>query len=91
MTRRLLALIALLSGLAALHAPAHASRADQLACNVQALADCGKSHGVSVNVGEQKPRMNKRSCPDQRKPNVRPRLLGVLPPSLIVGVDRALE
>ncbi|MEM6858670.1 MAG: hypothetical protein AAF559_12430 [Pseudomonadota bacterium] len=91
MTRRLFAILALLSGLAALHAPANASRLDQLSYDVQALADAVNAKGGAVCQCEHPPQEHKRVCQDPDVQAMRPRLLGILPPSLVLGADRALE
>ena len=91
MTRRLLAILALLSGLAALHAPAHASRLDELSYDVQALSEVANSKGGAACVCEHPPQKRNRVCDDGKKAATRPRLIGVLPPSLVMGADRALE
>ncbi|MEO0589575.1 MAG: hypothetical protein AAFZ11_03330 [Pseudomonadota bacterium] len=91
MTRRLLAVLALLSGLAALHAPAHASRLDQLSYDVQALADAVNAKGGAACQCERPPQKRNRVCEEAEVKAMRPRLLGILPPSLVVGADRALE
>ncbi|MEM9309973.1 MAG: hypothetical protein AAGA34_00880 [Pseudomonadota bacterium] len=91
MTRRLLAILALLSGLAALHAPAHASRLDQLSHEVPALSQVLKGQGVAACQCERPPQRRKRNCSQNKAASTRPRLLGALPPSLVIGADRALE
>lgn len=91
MTRRLFALLALLSGLAALHAPAHASRLDSLSYDVQSLTQTAKAPGGAVCQCTPDERKRERSCPEKKLPDARPRLLVPLPPSLIIGADRALE
>ena len=91
MTRRLLALIALLSGLAALHAPAHASRLDQLSYDVQALSEAGAAHSGASCLCVRPPKKPDRACLKQEKRAPRPVFPGVLPALMVIGVDRALE
>ena len=91
MTRRLLALLAILSGLAALHAPAQASRVDRLAYDVQALAQATNAPHGAVCQRAHAPRAIPRKCPLQPTLILHPQAPGVLAPSLIIGVDRALE
>lgn len=91
MTRRLLAFLALLSGLAALHAPAHASRLDQLSYDVQALAEVADVQNGAACQCARPPQKTPLICDERGKSAVRPRLMGILAPSLIIGADRALE
>jgi len=97
MSRRLIALLALISGLAALHAPAHAavghgsSRLDNLSYDIETLAEMANPQGSSACQCESPPKKRKRACEEQSKKAVRPRLVGVLPPPVVVGSDFALE
>lgn len=92
MSRRLLALLAILSGLAALHAPAHASsRLDNLSYDIETLAEIANPQGHSACQCERPPKKRKRTCEEQNKSVARPRLIGVLPPPVVVGSDFALE
>lgn len=91
MTRRFLALIALLSGLAALHAPAHASRVDQVVEGVAVSCEAKKTRGGRACLCEQPKAKPNRACPQKRKPAHRPAFPGVLPALMVVGVDIALE
>lgn len=91
MTRRLLALLALLSGLAALHAPAHASRLDDLSYDIETLAEMAKSHGGAACQCERPAQKRKHVCAERKKKTARPRLIGVLPPSVVLGADKSLE
>ncbi|MEM7701017.1 MAG: hypothetical protein AAF251_03690 [Pseudomonadota bacterium] len=96
MSRRLLALLAILSGLAALQAPAHAatasgaSRLDQLSYDIGTLAEMANPQSAACQCRHpaKKP---KRVCDDHSKKTTRPRLIGVLPPPVVVGSDFALE
>ena len=97
MSRRLLALSALLSGLAALHAPAHAavsggaSRLDNLSYDIESLAEMANPKGSSACQCERPPNKRKRACEKQSTKAARPRFVGVLPPPVVVGSDFALE
>lgn len=97
MLRRLLALLAILSGFAALHAPAHAaeahgsSRLDNLSYDIETLVEMAKSHGGAVCQCERPPQKRKRVCEESKKKAARPRLIGVLPPSVVLGADKSLE
>ncbi|MEL6706643.1 MAG: hypothetical protein AAFP79_00060 [Pseudomonadota bacterium] len=96
MSRRLLALLAILSGLAALQAPAHAavangsSRLDNLSYDIEALAEMVNPQGAACQC-QHPAKKPKRACDDQSKKTTRPRLIGVLPPPVVVGSDFALE
>ncbi len=91
MTRRLLALLAILSGLAALHAPAHASRLDDLSYDIETLVEIANSNKGAACQCELPPKGRKILCEEQARPLARPRLPGVMPPSVIVGADFSLE
>jgi hypothetical protein len=91
MTRQIIALLALLSGLAALHAPAHASRLEQLSYDVQALAEVANSQGGAACLCTAPPQRRNRSCDETKQAATRPRFIGILPPSIVLGADRALE
>ena len=92
MTRRLLALLAILSGLAALHAPAHASsRLDQLSYDVETLAEIADPQNAAACLCVVPPQKPSAACLKARKPKRRVRLLNVLPALMMVGVDRSLE
>jgi hypothetical protein len=91
MTRRLLALFALLSGLAALHAPAHASRVDQVVEGVAVSCEAQKPRGGVACLFEQPKAKPSRTCPEKRKPAHRPAFPGVMPALMVIGVDIALE
>ena len=91
MTRRLLALLAILSVLAALHAPAHASsRLDSLSYDIETLAEIARPQGAACQC-ERPPQKRKLICDDRTRKATRPRLIGVLPPPVIVGADMSLE
>lgn len=91
MTRRLLALVVLLSGLAALHAPAHASGLDSLSYDVQTLSQTADTQGGAACRCAFPSQKVERVCDEQKAPIARPRTLRALPPSVVPGVDRSLE
>ena len=92
MSRRLLALLAILSGLAALHAPAHASsRLDSLSYDIETLAEMANAQGGAACQCERPPQKRKRKCDDRARKATRPPLIGVLPPPVVVGADMSLE
>ncbi|MEL6238878.1 MAG: hypothetical protein AAFQ90_09840 [Pseudomonadota bacterium] len=91
MTRQLLTFLALLSGLAALHAPANASQLDKLPYDVEALADLADAKSGVICQCQNPPRKQRLLCIQQQLRALRPRLMGTLPPSIVVGADRALE
>ena len=91
MSRRLLALLAILSGLAALHAPAHASQLDDLSYDIETLAEMVNPQGSAACQCEHPPKKRKRACEEQNKSVARPRINGLLPPSIVVGSDFSLE
>ncbi|MDJ0977392.1 MAG: hypothetical protein QNI87_02540 [Erythrobacter sp.] len=90
MAHRLLAFVVLLTGLTALHAPAHASVLDRLSYDVETLGQMADLKGEACQC-EKPPEKHKRPCPKRKTPVERPRLHGILPPSIVVGADRALE
>ncbi|MEM7688384.1 MAG: hypothetical protein AAF291_05115 [Pseudomonadota bacterium] len=91
MSRRLLALLAILSGLAALHAPASAARLDELSYDIETLAEMVNSGGGAACQCERPPKKRNRGCEKQSKKAVRLRLVGVHAPSVVVGADFSLE
>ena len=91
MSRRLLALLALLSGLAALHAPAHASRLDDLTYDIETLAEMVNAQANAGCQCEHPPQKRKVVCDERSKPIARPGVSGVLRPSVVVGADKSLE
>ena len=92
MSRRVLALQAILSGLAALHAPAHAaSRLDNLSYDIETLAEMAKAQGGAACQCVVPPQKRNRKCEDRARKVTRPPLVGVLPPPVVVGADMSLE
>ena len=92
MSRRLLALLAILSGLAALHAPAHASsRLDNLSYDIETLAEMATAQGGTACRCVRPPQKRKLKCEDRARKVTRPPLVGVLAPAVVVGADMSLE
>jgi len=91
MTRHILALLALLSGLAALSGTAHASSAGPLAaCNIGASAEAAESRAHLPAKRLDAPDKAARRCRETRRtaPVPRPRVLRM---PVLMGVERALE
>lgn len=90
MTRHILALLALLSGLAALSGPAHASAHPLAACNVGASAEAGETRthlaAKPADAGDKAT----RRCRETRRPSPVPRPRALRMP-VLMGVERALE
>ncbi|MEM6826518.1 MAG: hypothetical protein AAF553_01090 [Pseudomonadota bacterium] len=91
MTRRLIAIFVLLSGLAALHAPAHASRLDDLSHDIETLAEIAKPQDGARCQCERPQRKRDRKCGEKASKAARPSHSFVLPASIIIGSDLALE
>ena len=90
MTRHFLALLALLSGLAALSGPAHASASPLAACNIGAMAEAGEHRAnlpaKRADAGDKAARRSRETRQARRAPLPRGLRLPVL-----MGVERALE
>lgn len=91
MTRRLIAIFALLSGLAALHAPAHASRLNDLSYDVEALAEIANPAGGAACQCERPQGKRVRTCGKEASKPVPQRTVLSLPASILIGSDLALE
>lgn len=91
MTRQLFALLAILSGLAVLQAPAHASQSGELSCDVQTLSDMADATGNLACAREHAPRISGFSGPDRKVCGLELRGIDTLPPSFVLKADRALE
>jgi hypothetical protein len=91
MTRQLFALLALLSGLAALSAPANASPLQALAANVEASAQSERPHSAVVQSATAAVRARTRI--DRKGRITAPRLhrSGIHSAPIFIKVDRALE
>ena len=90
MARHLLALFALFSGIAALHAPAHAQTQQQV---VQDARSDTRSAEASSRESCACPEARKRGdkCPKREQRETTSWLPSWLRPSVILGSDRALE
>lgn len=90
MFRRILACLALLSGLAVIGAPANASLGEQLACETGISAKASDSATQDCRAREQRQIRRFAATPViARQLAPRPRYLA--PSPVITGVDRALE
>jgi len=90
MTRHLLALLALLSGLAALSGPAYASSQPLSACNIGASAEASEKRARLAAKPADAGDKAARRCRETRRtsPPPRPRALRM---PVLMGVERALE
>ncbi|KPP90278.1 hypothetical protein [Erythrobacter sp. HL-111] len=90
MTRHLLALLALLSGLAALSGPASASAHPLVACNIGPSAEASEARAhVPATPADAGDKAARRGRETQRPaPVPRPRALRM---PVLMGVERALE
>jgi|GEM_PF-4143270 len=90
MTRQLLALIALLTGLAAVNAPAHAADAAMVACEIGASEECASDNPCAVSLIE-----SHSECAAKSVSAIAILQLSQLPnfsaPSVRIQVDRAYE
>ncbi len=91
MRRHLITLFALFTGLAALHAPAHASALESLVMDARAFARANEAASSESCVCEAQARQTAAKCPARERRQTRSRLLSVLRPPFIFGSDRALE
>ena len=91
MTRQLLALLALLSGLAALQAPASASPLETLSSNIQASSNKTSGHRGAVCMCESVAEIGQRTCPQSDTIAALPALSDIELAATLIGVDRALE
>lgn len=91
MTRQLLALLALLSGLAALQAPASASVLDNLPCDIGISSDSGQDQsGLPETVRKERKASQSIRCPSQKAPRAL-RVPEVLRLPVLMGIERAFE
>ena len=90
MTRHIFALLALLSGLAAISSPAHASVSQALSCNVGITAEVGEDKaGTPAELREATKKQQKR-CPAIKTPKALP-LPTTLRRPVLMGIERAFE
>jgi len=90
MTRHFLAFLALLSGLAALSGPAHASAHPLSPCNVGASAEATENRPHLAAKPADAPDKAARRCRETRRTLAQPRPR-VLRMPVLMGVERALE
>ncbi len=91
MTRKLFALLALLSGLAALSGPASASVLDNLACDFGIASDCAdEASGLPETVRKERAAKVTARCPRNVQPRSvpAPQLLRL---PVLMGIERAYE
>jgi hypothetical protein len=91
MTRHILALLALLTGLAALGSPAQASLAEALACNSSIAAAAGEEAQVSENAAVQPAPTTLQETREVEAPESRPAPPASLRLPVLMGIERAYE
>ncbi|MGB3807418.1 MAG: hypothetical protein WA936_09480 [Erythrobacter sp.] len=91
MRRHLIALFALFTGLAAIHAPASASTLETMVFDARAFSSANEGGADKACICPAKDEVRKNRCiaPD-RKP-MPARLRGAVRPAIIFGSERALE
>ena len=91
MRRHLITLFALFTGLAALHAPAHASALDSLVFDARAFARANDTASSESCACQRQARQSTAKCPTRERRRAPSRLLSALRPPIIFGSERALE
>lgn len=91
MRRHLIALFALLSGIAALQAPAHASALESMVFDARALARANDNAAAKECVCKQQADQTSARCPKRASKSVPRRFLDALGIPVLIGSDRALE
>jgi hypothetical protein len=91
MTRHFFALLALLTGLAALSSPAHASLAEALACSSSIAAAAGDEVAGSESVAVQPVPASLRATRALAAPEARPAAPQALRLPVLMGIERAYE
>lgn len=91
MRRHLITLFALFTGLAALHAPAHANSVESLISDVRALAGGADAADSDQCSCEQSGEEWANPCPAPEKQLIPARTPDVLRPPIVFGSERALE
>jgi hypothetical protein len=91
MTRRFLALLALLTGLVALGGTAQASFAEALACNASIAAAAGDEASGSESVAAQPAPTSLRETRQIEAPEPRPAPPASLRLPVLMGIERAFE
>ena len=89
MTRHFFALLALLTGLAALGSPAQASLAEALACNSSIAAAAGEETSGSDSVAAQPAPATLRATREVAAPERRPATPEALRLPVLMGIERA--
>jgi hypothetical protein len=91
MTRHILALLALLTGLATLGSPAQASLAEALACNSSIAAAAGEETSGSESVAAQPAPATLQETRQIEAPASRPAAPASLRLPVLMGIERAYE
>jgi parvulin-like peptidyl-prolyl isomerase len=91
MTRHFLALLALLTGLAAFGGPAQASLAEAMACNTSIAAAAGEEISGSESAAAQAAPASLRATRALEVPELRPATPDALRLPVLMGIDRAYE
>lgn len=91
MTRHILALLALLTGLAAFGGTAQASLAEVLACDASIAAAAGVEASGSENVAAQPAPTSLRETREVEAPELRPATPPALRLPVLMGIERAYE
>ncbi len=90
MTRQLLALLALLTGLAAVGSPAHAADAEAVACEIGVTIDCARDAPVAI-AAVQTPTSNSARRDDANAVHAFQDLPLVSTATVLIRIDRAYE
>jgi hypothetical protein len=91
MTRHILALLALLTGLAAFGSPAQASLAEALSCNSSIAAASGEEASGSVSAAAQPAPTTLKQTREVEAPESRPAAPASLRLPVLMGIERAYE
>lgn len=91
MTRHILALLALLTGLAALGSPAQASFAEALACNASIAAASGEEAPGIESAAVQPAPTTLQETREVEAPESRPAAPASLRLPVLMGIERAFE
>lgn len=91
MTRHFFALLALLTGLAALGSPEQASLAEALACNASIAAAAGEEASGSESVAVQEAPATLQATRAVAAPESRPAAPASLRLPVLMGIERAYE
>ena len=91
MTRHFFALLALLTGLAALGSPAQASLAEALACNSSIAAAAGNEASATESAAVQPAPTTLQETREVEAPESRPAVPASLRLPVLMGIERAYE